>query len=96
MIGSLFGYKDYQYRLKLVHEVPKTLYKERNFNFEVQLLDPSGKIVKNGNPIPIYFSVCTKEGQWIHENRNGEDLIKGRHEVELYQGKASFQKIYLR
>lgn len=36
------------------------------------------------------------EAEWLHENRAGEPLLKGKTEMDLYRGEASFQKMYAR
>lgn len=36
------------------------------------------------------------DAKWLHENRIGEPFLKGKSEVDLYKGEASFQKIYAR
>jgi hypothetical protein len=40
--------------------------------------------------------VCDDNGQWITENRAGEDFMKGKTEVEMYHGEGSFLKVYPR
>ena len=49
-----------------------------------------------GNLVNLCFAVCTENGEWIHENRVGEAFMKGKTEVELYKGEASFVKLYAR
>ena len=46
--------------------------------------------------INLCFAVCDSNGEWIHENKNGENFIKGKTEVELFKGEASFEKLYAR
>lgn len=50
----------------------------------------------SGNIINLCCAICSCEAQWIHENRVGEPFLKGKTEVELYKGEASFAKIYAR
>lgn len=40
--------------------------------------------------------MCTLDGTWIHENKVGEQFLKGKTQVDLCRGEASFQKIYAR
>ena len=65
-LEQLFGKKNYKYRLAIRNDLPQTLYKERNFNMDIILLDAFGNPVKNSNLIPLYFAVCTNHGEWIH------------------------------
>jgi len=46
--------------------------------------------------IALCFAVCTTDAEWIHENRIGEPLLKGKTEIEFYKGEANFEKIYAR
>lgn len=41
-------------------------------------------------------AVSSADAEWIHENRVGEPFLKGKTEVELYKGEASFAKLYAR
>lgn len=50
---ELFGDREYEYKLKATDQVPTTLYKERNFNLGVQLVDRDGNQLKNGTNIFI-------------------------------------------
>ena len=47
IIRRHFGEGLYRYRLKLKSKIPNTLYKERNFNIGVTLVDHYGKTVMN-------------------------------------------------
>lgn len=44
----------------------------------------------------LCLGVCDSEGQWISENKAKENFMKGKTEVEMYHGEASFLKIYPR
>lgn len=70
--------KNYKYSIKLSSELSHTLYKERNFNLDLELVDQEGKSVRNcnksfysGNLVNLCCAVCTEGGEWIHENRVG-------------------------
>lgn len=48
MVEKLFGEnKEYKFKLVLEEEFVTLLYKERNFNFKVKLVDMNGNIVRN-------------------------------------------------
>ena len=47
LISKLFGARKYKYSLELAESFPEVIYKERNFNLELRLLDSEGKIVRN-------------------------------------------------
>ena len=49
-----------------------------------------------GNVLQIELAVCTNEGEWVTETKQGEKMLKGQTEVELYEGQAALSKIYLR
>lgn len=44
----------------------------------------------------LNFAICTMDAKWLHENRIGEPFLKGKTEVDLYKGEASFHKVYAR
>ena len=46
--------------------------------------------------VNLFLAICTKEGEWILENTEGQKFIKGKTEVELSKGHAEFEKIYPR
>ena len=51
IIERNFGAKSYRYKLKLKAKIPHLLYKERNFNTGVSLVDHEGKQVMNCTPL---------------------------------------------
>jgi hypothetical protein len=42
------------------------------------------------------LGVCDSNGNWVTENKAGENFMKGKTEVELYHGEGTFPKIYPR
>jgi hypothetical protein len=42
------------------------------------------------------MGVCDANGQWVSVNNAGEDIMKGKTQVELYHGEGSFLKVYPR
>lgn len=91
---KLFGSQQYRYKLELSREFPDVLFKERNFAFGVKLVDiASGKEERNGNLINISVGVCDKQGEWIHETKEGLPFVKGKVETELYHGEGEFCKL---
>jgi hypothetical protein len=45
---KLFGQKGYKYKLKLAADFPKLIYKERNLDLRLKLIDSEGHSVSNG------------------------------------------------
>ena len=73
------------------------LYKERNFNLSVKLVDiETGKERLNGNIVNVCLGVCDDNGEWIHETKEGVAFLKGKIESELYHGAAGFAKMAAR
>lgn len=69
----------------------------------IKLVDINDKVARNciliinlGNILNLCCAVSTANAEWIHENRVGEPFLKGKTEIELYKGEASFSKIYAR
>lgn len=40
----------------------------------------------NGNLINMSVGLCDKNGEWIHETKDGVPFVKGKVETELYHG----------
>ena len=48
LIRQIFGRtSDYSYQLQLKEELPQLVYKERNFNMELKLVDSEGQPILN-------------------------------------------------
>jgi hypothetical protein len=62
---KLFGRKAYKYRLVLEESLPETLYKERNFNVKVRLVDLENEKIMNSNIVHLCFAVCDVNGEWV-------------------------------
>jgi hypothetical protein len=45
--SKLFGHRKYKYGLELAQDFPDVIYKERNFNLAVHLVDGNHKVVRN-------------------------------------------------
>jgi hypothetical protein len=78
LIDQLFGKKTYRYRLALAEEIPSTLYKERNFNLKVKLIDQENNTIMNGNVISLCLAVCDGNGEWACENKAKQSIMKGK------------------
>lgn len=85
LVKTLFGEKGYRYRLVLAEEFPNVIYKQRNINIKVKLVNLDGKIVKNGkflnnsaNMINLCLGVSDDNGLWINTNRVGDQMLKGK------------------
>lgn len=52
------------------------------------------KFIYLANIINLCFALADDNGNWINSNRVGDPMLKGKTEVELYQGEAEFNKIY--
>jgi hypothetical protein len=48
LITRIFGLKEYKYNLKLKHDFPEVIYKERNLNLTVRLCNPDERPIFNG------------------------------------------------
>jgi hypothetical protein len=78
----LFGSCSYRYRLALDSTFPDVLYKERNFNVSVRLVDiVEGKEKLNGNIVNVCLGLCDDNGEWIHETKDGQAFLKGKIEA---------------
>jgi len=84
--------------MTLSEPLNKELYKERNFDLNINLVDANGDVVLNSNPIPISFCVYSAdiEPTVILNSKSGQPMIKGNSESELFHGGAQFRKIHLR
>lgn len=49
--------------------------------------------MNNGNIVNVCLGICTAEGEWIHETKEGLGFIKGKIDSELYHGTANFVKL---
>lgn len=78
----MFGSTTYKYKLVIDSTFPDTLYKERNFNISVKLVDiAEGKEKLNGNIINICMGLCDDNGEWISETKEGQAFLKGKIEA---------------
>lgn len=87
-----------KYKLILTSHLDHKLYKERNFDIKVKLVsnDSSAVPVKNSNLLNLCIGVFTNDGEWVSENKVKQPILKGKSEVELYDGNAHFQKMFFR
>lgn len=71
------------------------LYRERNFNINVSLVDRDDNTVCNMNRIPLNISIYTSENppKFIETNTSGNKILKGFTEKDLSKGTVSFDKI---
>ena len=85
--------------------MPKSLIKERNFELKVKLVlnDKNKEFTKNGtwivdlgNLLNLYIGVFDNLGEWVTENRVNQPILRGKTEVQLFNGEAIFNKIYFR
>lgn len=93
---QLFGQNCYKYKLTLDAKFPDILYKERNFNLAIRLVDAQGKDKLNGNIVNVCLGLSDDNGEWIHETKEGSAFLKGKIETELYHGSAGFVKMAAR
>ncbi|MCB0368409.1 MAG: hypothetical protein KDD45_02965 [Bdellovibrionales bacterium] len=97
LTNQLFGAARYRYKLIVDGDFQECLYKERNFNLKVKLVEvSSGKEQLNGNIVNVCLGVCDDNGEWIHETKEGVSFVKGKIEAELYHGSTSFVKMACR
>lgn len=92
----MFGKKKYRYRLQINGDTPSLIYKERNINISVQLINKETEKILNSNIIHLCLGLCDSNGEWVTENKAGENFMKGKTEVEMYHGEGSFLKVYPR
>ena len=52
-VEKLFGNKEYRYKLRLKQKFPITIYKERNINLAIELIDAKKNISMNGTSLSI-------------------------------------------
>jgi len=99
LLAFLYGDKsDFEYQIVLNYELPLPLYRERNFEFTVNIIDKNGKLVENSNKIPLTLSIYTCENppKYIDSNTAGNKIFKGFTEKDLVKGSASFEKIQIK
>lgn len=53
LLTQMFGNKKYQYRLELSEPLPSTIFKERNINISLNLIDKNNQKVLNCKPYSI-------------------------------------------
>lgn len=84
--------------MALAEPLNKQLYKERNFDLRINLVDANGEQVLNSNPIPISLCVYSadQEPTVIQNSKSDQPMIKGNSESELFHGGADFRKIHIR
>ena len=95
---KIFGSGSYKYSLILAETLPKILYKERNFNLNVLLIDNASNMVCNTNHIPISLCAYTSdaEPQILMDTKCGKSMFRGTYETQLIQGVAHYSKIQFR
>ena len=52
-----------------MEQLPETLYKEKNFDVKVKLVNMKSEKIINSNVIRLSFSVCDSNGEWLTENK---------------------------
>jgi len=64
------------------------LYRERNFNINVSLVDRNDNAVCNMNRIPLNISIYTSENspKFIDTNTSGNKILKGNTDKDMLQG----------
>ena len=73
------------------------LYKDRNFNLYLSLVDSDRKVVANSNSIPIKITAYTSSDmEVIDTNKQNQPIFRGNITTDLIQGHASFQKVSFR
>lgn len=48
------------------------------------------------NILHLCLAACDENGQWVTENKAGENFMKGKTEIEMYHGEGVFLKVYPR
>ncbi|KAL4448811.1 hypothetical protein ABPG74_012900 [Tetrahymena malaccensis] len=100
LIQYLFKKKesDYKYKLILNNPLEQPLYRERNFNINVSLVDRDDNAVSNNNRIPLNISIYTSENppKFIDTNTSGNKILKGFTEKDLQSGQITFDKIQIK
>jgi hypothetical protein len=89
---------NFEYQIVLDGDFSLPLYRERNFEFSVKLVDKAGKPVENSNKIPLTLSVYTCENppKYVDSNTAGNKIFKGFTEKDLVKGGAGFEKIQIK
>lgn len=62
LVEQLFGKKRYEYRLRLTGDLPETIYKERNINIGVELVNMENERVLNSNILHLCLAVVDANG----------------------------------
>ena len=70
LMEKLFGKMAYRYQLQLEEAIPEVLYKEKNFDVRVKLIDLENSKVMNCNALNLCFAVCDANGEWISESKS--------------------------
>ena len=71
LVEHIFGRKAYYYRFELIDRLPDMLYKEKNFDVKVRLVNKENQEVMNSNIMRLCFAVCDADGNWVTENKIG-------------------------
>lgn len=53
----------------------------------------TGRELRNGNMLNMSVGVCDRQGEWIHETKEGLPFVKGKVESELCHGEGEFCKL---
>ena len=82
----MFGAKSYKHSIAAIKSVTKEIYKERNFNIHLKLLDANKNVVPNcklylnsGNPIPVSFMLFESAEPYesVTSDKKGRQILKG-------------------
>eukprot|EP01017_Pseudomicrothorax_dubius_P042150 TRINITY_DN683_c0_g1_i5.p1 TRINITY_DN683_c0_g1~~TRINITY_DN683_c0_g1_i5.p1 ORF type:complete len:381 (-),score=121.91 TRINITY_DN683_c0_g1_i5:156-1208(-) len=90
--------QQFSYQLVVKGEFPSLLYRERNFRFDVSLVDlRTNETVGNLNKIPLSIAIYSSEvpPKLITVNTSGNKVVKGTVESDLVGGTASFDKVQI-
>lgn len=65
LLTQMFGNKKYQYRLELQEPIPSTIFKERNINISVNLIDKNSQKVLNCKLFSIQPTLSTSALEFV-------------------------------
>lgn len=91
LCSKLFGARKYKYSLQLSEEFPEVIYKERNFNIGVKLVDFNNRIVRNCTFFLIQLTSSTSAALFRHAKLIGS--MRTEPEIHSWREKQKSNSI---
>ncbi|KAM3147145.1 hypothetical protein pb186bvf_000861 [Paramecium bursaria] len=98
LLKSLFETTDFQYSLIMVNDLEMPLFKDKNFNLELQLKDNKGQMIRNPNKIELEVSLYSSDDkpvQLINNTSNQPILRQPDNHIWLHDGQVNIEKLQI-